>query len=158
MKLTEQTRSVSREAGLRNRRWVVIDAQGRALGRIASRAASVLRGKHRPDYTPHQDTGDFVVIINAAKLKLTGNKAEDKVYHRHTGYPGGIRMTTAGKLLESRPERLIEIAVRGMLPKNRLGRRLFTKLKVYRGGEHPHVAQQATPIELDAKSQRSLPS
>jgi large subunit ribosomal protein L13 len=148
LKLTEQTRSVSREAGLRDRRWVVIDAQGRALGRIASRAASVLRGKHRPDYTPHQDTGDFVVIINAAKLKLTGNKAEDKIYYRHTGYPGGIRTNTAGKLLESRPERLVEIAVRGMLPKNRLGRRLFTKLKVYRGGEHPHAAQQPTAMEL----------
>ena len=127
---------------------MLIDAEGRALGRIASRAASVLRGKHRPDYTPHQDAGDFVVIINAAKLKLTGNKAEDKVYHRHTGYPGGIRATTAGKLLESRPERLVEIAVRGMLPKNRLGRRLFTKLKVYRGGEHPHAAQQPNTIEL----------
>jgi large subunit ribosomal protein L13 len=148
LKLTEQTRSVSREAGLRDRRWVLIDAEGRALGRIASRAASVLRGKHRPDYTPHQDAGDFVVIINAAKLKLTGNKAEDKIYHRHTGYPGGIRATTAGKLLESRPERLIEIAVRGMLPKNRLGRRLFNKLKVYRAGEHPHVAQQPATIEL----------
>ena len=148
MKLTEQTRSVSREAGLRDRRWVLIDAEGRALGRIASRAATVLRGKHRPDYTPHQDAGDFVVIINAAKLKLTGNKAEDKIYHRHTGYPGGIRATTAGKLLESRPERLLEIAVRGMLPKNRLGRRLFSKLKVYRAGEHPHAAQQPTTIEL----------
>lgn len=148
MKLTEQTRSVSREAGLRGRRWVVIDAEGRALGRIATRAASVLRGKHRPDYTPHQDTGDFVVIINAAKLKLTGNKAEDKIYYRHTGYPGGIRTTSAGKLLTSRPERLLEIAVRGMLPKNRLGRRLFTKLKVYRGGDHPHSAQQPAAIEL----------
>jgi large subunit ribosomal protein L13 len=148
LKLTEQTRSVSREAGLRGRRWVVIDAEGRALGRIATRAASVLRGKHRPDYTPHQDTGDFVVIINAAKLKLTGNKAEDKIYYRHTGYPGGIRTTSAGKLLTSRPERLLEIAVRGMLPKNRLGRRLFTKLKVYRGGDHPHSAQQPAAIEL----------
>jgi large subunit ribosomal protein L13 len=126
----------------------VIDAEGRALGRIATRAASVLRGKHRPDYTPHQDTGDFVVIINAAKLKLTGNKAEDKIYYRHTGYPGGIRTTSAGKMLSSRPERLLEIAVRGMLPKNRLGRRLFTKLKVYRGGEHPHSAQQPAAIEL----------
>jgi len=127
---------------------VLIDAEGRALGRIASRAASVLRGKHRPDYTPHQDAGDFVVIINASKLKLTGGKAEDKIYHRHTGYPGGIRTTTAGKLLESRPERLIEMAVHGMLPKNRLGRRLFTKLKIYRGAEHPHAAQQPAAMEL----------
>jgi large subunit ribosomal protein L13 len=148
LKLTEQTRSVTREAGLRGRRWVLIDAEGRALGRVASRAASVLRGKHRPDYTPHQDAGDFVVIINAAKLKLTGGKAGDKVYHRHTGYPGGIRTTSAGKLLESRPERLVELAVRGMLPKNRLGRRLFTKLKVYRGAEHPHLAQQPATIGL----------
>ena len=127
---------------------MLIDAEGRALGRIASRAASVLRGKHRPDYTPHQDAGDFVVIINASKLKLTGAKAEDKIYHRHTGYPGGIRTTTAGKLLESRPERLIEMAVHGMLPKNRLGRRLFTKLKIYRGAEHPHAAQQPAAMEL----------
>ena len=148
MKLTEQTRSVTREAALSGRRWVLIDAEGSALGRIASRAASVLRGKHRPDYTPHQDTGDFVVIINAAKVKLTGAKAEDKIYHRHTGYPGGIRSTTAGKLLATRPERLVEMAVHGMLPKNRLGRRLFTKLKIYRGAEHPHVAQQPTTIEI----------
>ena len=148
MKLTEQTRSVSHEAALRGRRWVLIDAEDHALGRIASRAASVLRGKHRPDYTPHQDAGDFVVIINAAKLKLTGSKAEDKIYHRHTGYPGGIRTTTAGKLLQSRPERLIEMAVHGMLPKNRLGRRLFTKLKIYRGAEHPHAAQQPATMEI----------
>jgi len=148
LKLTEQTRSVSHEAALQGRRWVLIDAEGRALGRVASRAATVLRGKHRPDFTPHQDAGDFVVIINAAKVKLTGNKAEDKIYHRHTGYPGGIRSTTAGKLLQTRPERLIEMAVHGMLPKNRLGRRLFLKLKVYRAGEHPHVAQQPTTINL----------
>jgi large subunit ribosomal protein L13 len=107
-----------------------------------------LRGKHRPDYTPHQDAGDFVVIINASKVKLTGAKAENKIYHRHTGYPGGIRMTTAGKLLESRPERLVEMAVHGMLPKNRLGRRLFNKLKIYRGAEHPHAAQQPTAMEI----------
>jgi large subunit ribosomal protein L13 len=146
LKLTEQTRSVSHEAALRGRRWVLIDAEDHALGRIASRAASILRGKHRPDYTPHQDAGDFVVIINAAKVKLTGAKAENKIYHRHTGYPGGIRSTTAGKLLQSRPERLIEMAVHGMLPKNRLGRRLFTKLKIYRGAEHPHAAQQPATI------------
>jgi large subunit ribosomal protein L13 len=115
---------------------------------VASRAASVLRGKHRPDFTPHQDTGDFVVIINAAKVKLTGSKAEDKLYHRHTGYPGGIRTTTAGKTLAAKPERLVETAVRGMLPKNRLGRRLFTKLKVYRDAEHPHTAQKPEPITL----------
>ncbi len=148
MKLTEQTRSVSRENALRERRWILIDAEGRPLGRVAARAASVLRGKHRPDFTPNQDAGDFVVVINAAKVKLTGAKLTDKIYHRHTGFPGGIRTTTAGKLLESRPERLVEMAVHGMLPKNRLGRRLFTKLKVYRGGEHPHLAQQPTTISL----------
>ena len=148
MKLTEQTRSVSREAALRERHWVLIDASERPLGRIASRAASILRGKHRPDFTPHQDAGDFVVIINAAKVQLTGSKVEGKLYHRHTGYPGGIRTTTAGKLLQKRPDKLVEMAVRGMLPKNRLGRRLFTKLKVYRGAEHPHAAQKPQLIKI----------
>jgi len=148
LKLTEQTISVSHENALRDRRWILIDADGRALGRVASRAASVLRGKHRPDFTPNQDAGDFVVIINAAKVKLTGAKATDKLYYRHSGYPGGIRSTSAGKMRAEKPERLIETAVRGMLPKNRLGRRLFNKLKVYRGAEHPHVAQQPQPIKL----------
>jgi large subunit ribosomal protein L13 len=148
VKLSEQTLSVSHEHALKNRRWIVIDANDRALGRVASRAASVLRGKHRPDFTPQQDAGDFVVIINAARIRLTGSKAEDKLYHRHTGYPGGIRTTTAGKMRASRPARLVENAVRGMLPKNRLGRRLFTKLKVYAGPEHPHVAQRPEPINF----------
>jgi len=148
LKLTEQTISVSHENALRGRHWVVIDAEDRALGRVASRAASVLRGKHRPDFTPNQDAGDFVIVINAAKIKLTGSKAEDKLYHRHTGYPGGIRTTSAGKMREDKPERLIETAVRGMLPKNRLGRRLFTKLKVYRGAEHPHTAQKPEPLKF----------
>jgi large subunit ribosomal protein L13 len=148
LKLTEQTRSVSRESALRDRKWVLIDATDRALGRVASRAASVLRGKHRPDYTPHEDAGDFVVVINAEKVKLTGAKAADKVYHRHTTFPGGIRSTTAGKILGDKPERLIEIAVRGMLPKNRLGRQLFLKLKIYRGAEHPHAAQNPQPLAL----------
>ena len=125
-----------------------MDAEGRALGRIASRVASILRGKHRPEYTPHQDTGDFVVVVNAAKVRLTGAKGDKKLYHRHTGYPGGIRTTSAGKVLGSRPERLIEMAVRGMLPKNRLGRQLFNKLKVYRGAEHPHAAQQPKSVEV----------
>lgn len=148
MKLSEQTRSVSHENALRGRRWVLIDASERPLGRIATRAASVLRGKHRPDYTPHQDAGDFVIIINAGKLRLTGAKLTGKVYSRHTGYPGGIRATTAERLMATRPERLLEAAVRGMLPKNRLGRRLFTKLKIYRGGDHPHAAQQPHQIEV----------
>jgi large subunit ribosomal protein L13 len=148
LKLTEQTISITHEDALRGRRWLLIDAGGRALGRVASRAASVLRGKHRPDFTPHQDAGDFVVIINAAKVKLTGAKAVNKLYHRHSGYPGGIRTTSAGKMLESKPERLIETAVRGMLPKNRLGRHLFNKLKVYRGPDHPHAAQKPETIQL----------
>jgi large subunit ribosomal protein L13 len=148
LKLTEQTISISRENALRGRRWLVIDADGRALGRVASRAASVLRGKHRPDFTPHEDAGDFVIVINAAKVKLTGSKLIGKLYHRHTGYPGGIRTTSAGKLLQTRPERLIQTAVRGMLPRNRLGRRLFTKLKVYRDALHPHAAQKPQPVQL----------
>ncbi len=148
MKLSEQTKSVSHESALRGRRWVLIDASERALGRVAARAASVLRGKHRPDFTPNQDAGDFVVIINAAKLKLTGDKLESKLYHRHTEYPGGVRTTTARRLMETRPERLLEMAVRGMLPRNRLGRRLFTKLKIYRGADHPHAAQQPQQLKL----------
>ena len=148
LKLTEQTRSVSHEDALRGRRWVLIDAEGRSLGRVASRAATVLRGKHRPDFTPHQDAGDFVIVINASKVLLTGDKAQTKLYHRHSGYPGGIRTTSAGKMRQEKPERLVETAVRGMLPKNRLGRRLFTKLKVYRGGEHPHAAQKPETIPL----------
>jgi len=148
LKLTEQTRSISRENGLRDRNWVVIDATERALGRVASRAASLLRGKTRPDFTPNQDCGDFVVIINAAKVRLTGSKPESKLYYRHTGWPGGIRTTAAGKMLEAKPERLLEIAVKGMLPKNRLGHQLFTKLKVYRGAEHPHAAQKPTTVAV----------
>ncbi len=149
MKLSEQTKSMAHEDALRNRHWVVIDAADAPLGRVASPAASVLRGKHRPDFTPNQDAGDFVVIINAAKVRLTGSKRDDKLYHRHTGYPGGIRTVSAGRLLETRPERMIEMAVRGMLPKNRLARRLFTKLKIYRGAEHPHAAQRPAPVKLD---------
>ena len=148
MKLTEQTRSISRENGLRDRNWVVIDATERSLGRVASRAASLLRGKTRPDYTPNQDMGDFVVIINAAKVRLTGSKPESKLYHRHTGWPGGIRTSAAGKMLDAKPEKLLEIAVKGMLPKNRLGHQLFNKLKVYRGAEHPHAAQKPQTITV----------
>jgi large subunit ribosomal protein L13 len=148
LKLSEQTRSVSKEAALRARHWILIDASDRPLGRVASRAAGFLRGKYRPDFTPNQDAGDFVIVINAGKVKLTGSKGDDKVYHRHTEYPGGIRTTSAGKLLAEKPERLIEMAVRGMLPKSRLGRRLFTKLKVYRGEDHPHLAQKPQPVTV----------
>jgi large subunit ribosomal protein L13 len=148
LKLTEQTRSISRENGLRDRNWVVIDATERSLGRVASRAASLLRGKTRPDFTPNQDMGDFVVIINAAKVRLTGSKPESKLYHRHTGWPGGIRTSAAGKMLDAKPEKLLEIAVKGMLPKNRLGHQLFNKLKVYRGAEHPHAAQKPQTLTV----------
>jgi large subunit ribosomal protein L13 len=148
LKLTEQTKSVSHENALLGRRWILIDASERPLGRVASRTASILRGKHRPDFTPNQDTGDFVVVINAAKVRLTGAKLENKTYYRHTGYPGGIRTTTAAKLIATKPERLLEIAVRGMLPKNRLGRQLFTKLKVYKGAGHPHAAQMPELVKV----------
>lgn len=127
---------------------MLIDADGRALGRIAARAATILRGKHRPDFTPNQDTGDFVIVINAGKVKLTGNKLKDKLYYRHTDYPGGLRTIWAGKLLDTKPEKLIEMAVKGMLPKSRLGRQQYTKLKVYAGAEHPHAAQKPETIKI----------
>jgi large subunit ribosomal protein L13 len=122
-------------------KWFVVDAEDAILGRLATKVASVLRGKHKPTYTPHADTGDFVIVVNAEKIKLTGKKMTDKVYYHHTGYMGGLKATTPEKLLEKHPERIIEFAVRGMLPKTRLGDRLYTKLKVYAGPEHPHKAQ-----------------
>jgi large subunit ribosomal protein L13 len=128
------------------RHWYLIDAQDKVLGRVASQIATILRGKHKPTFTPHEDAGDFVIVINASRLRLTGTKAATKVYHRHTGYPGGIRTRTAGRELQERPDRMLRQAVRGMLPKNRLGRKLATKLKVYTGGEHPHAAQQPVPL------------
>jgi large subunit ribosomal protein L13 len=126
--------------------WYVVDLDGKVLGRAAAEIARVLRGKHKPIYTPSVDTGDFVIVLNASKVRLTGNKMADKVYHRHTGYPGGLKSISAGKLLDKKPEMLIEKAVKGMLPKNKLGRKMFKKLKVYAGPEHPHAAQQ--PKEL----------
>ena len=130
------------------RRWFVVDAQGQVLGRLASRVASILRGKHKPTFTPHLDLGDHVVVINAEKIHLTGRKLTDKVYRWHTGYIGGLREVSAGRLLRSHPERVIEWAVEGMLPKNRLGRAMVKKLRVYRGGDHPHAAQQPTVLEI----------
>jgi large subunit ribosomal protein L13 len=130
------------------RRWFVVDAQGQVLGRLASRVASILRGKHKPTFTPHLDLGDHVVVINAEKIHLTGRKLTDKVYRWHTGYIGGLREVSAGSLLRSHPERVIEWAVQGMLPKNRLGRAMVKKLRVYRGGDHPHAAQQPTVLEI----------
>ena len=128
------------------RNWFVVDMEDKVLGRVATEIARVLRGKHKPVYSPSVDTGDFVVVVNASKLKLTGNKLADKMYHRHTGYPGGLRSINAEKLLASKPEELIKKAVKGMLPKNKLGRQMFKKLKVYGGAEHPHDAQ--TPKNL----------
>lgn len=132
----------------RNREWVVIDAAGQTLGRLATRIADKLRGKDKPEYTPHIDTGDFVVVINAEKIKVTGNKLTDKVYHRHTGYPGGLRSRTLQEQLEQRPEEVIRTAVKGMLPRTRLGRAQLRKLKVYVGDQHPHAAQKPTTLEL----------
>jgi len=123
------------------REWHVVDAADKTLGRIASQAAKLLMGKHKPIYVPHLDTGDYVVVINAAKVRVTGRKAEQKIYYRHSGYPGGLRGLTFKELFARNPTRVIEYAVKGMLPKNRLGRQMFKKLKVYPGSEHPHYAQ-----------------
>ncbi|NCU18122.1 50S ribosomal protein L13 [Pallidibacillus pasinlerensis] len=130
------------------RKWYVVDAAGQTLGRLASEVASILRGKHKPTYTPHVDTGDHVIILNASQIKLTGKKLSDKIYYRHSHYPGGLKETTAGEMLEKHPERLIELAVKGMLPKNSLGRKMGKKLHVYAGSEHPHQAQQPETLEL----------
>lgn len=124
------------------RGWFIVDAKDQTLGRLASEIAVRLRGKHKPEYTPFLDTGDYIVVINAAKMAVTGKKRTDKMYYRHTGYPGGIKSETLGKLIARHPERVLESAVRGMLPKGPLGRAMFRKLKVYGGDEHPHVAQQ----------------
>jgi large subunit ribosomal protein L13 len=132
------------------REWLLIDAEGLVLGRVASMAAQILKGKLKPQYTPHVDTGDFVVIINAEKIKVTGAKATDKVYFRHSGYPGGLKQETFAQAMARHPERVIERAVRGMLPKNTLGRAMGRKLKVYAGPDHPHQAQKPRPIELEA--------
>ena len=129
------------------RRWLVVDAAGKSLGRLASHVATVLRGKHKPTYTPHMDTGDFVVVINAKQVALSGRKAEDKKYFSHSMYPGGGSWTSIGQLLEKHPERVLERAVKGMVPRNRLGRAMMKKLKVYGGAEHPHSAQQ--PVAWD---------
>ncbi|GAA0381186.1 50S ribosomal protein L13 [Bacillus horti] len=130
------------------RKWYLIDAEGQTLGRLASEVASILRGKTKPEFTPHVDTGDFVIVINAEKIRLTGNKLQDKKYYRHSGHPGGLRETSAGELLQKFPERLIEFAVKGMLPKNTLGRQQGMKLHVYAGSKHKHQAQQPEVYEL----------
>lgn len=130
------------------RDWYVVDADGKTLGRMASEIATRLRGKHKAEYTPHVDTGDYIVVVNAEKIKVTGNKATDKMYYRHTGYPGGIREINFEKLIALKPEMVLEKAVKGMLPRNPLGRAMFRKLKVYAGNEHNHAAQQPKTLEI----------
>ena len=137
------------------RAWHVVDADGLVLGRVATQVATLLRGKHKPTYAPHVDGGDFVIVINAEKIALTGNKRENKLAYRHSGYPGGLRAVAYSDLLEKHPERAIEKAVRGMLPKSSLARQQLTKLKVYAGAEHPHAAQQPKPFEITQVSQQA---
>ena len=139
---------MNKKEALSQRRWYVIDGEGKILGRMATEIARVLRGKHKPTFTPNQDAGDFVIVINARGVKLTGAKLQDKIYYRHTEFPGGIRERTAAEMLQIKPEELIRLAVRGMLPKNRLSRKLVTKLKIYAGPEHPHSAQKPEPLTI----------
>ena len=146
MMLTRTTNSLSTETARTTRQWYVADADGKVLGRLASRVASVLRGKTKPTYAPHLDAGDFVVVVNAAKVRLTGQKLAKKEYIRHTGWPGGVRRSRAEEVLAKHPTRVVREAVVGMLPRNRLGRRLATKLKIYAGPDHPHQAQRPVPL------------
>lgn len=146
-------RTYSPKPGDVTRNWHVIDATDVVLGRLASQAAQLLRGKHKPIYAPHADTGDFVVIVNASKVAISGNKRDGKLLYRHSGYPGGLRSQTVGQLLETRPERLVEKAVVGMLPHNTLGRNMAKKLKVYAGPEHPHAAQSPQAFEITQVAQ-----
>ncbi len=132
-----------------SKRWYIIDAEGQVLGRMASKIAHILRGKNKPIYSPHQDVGDYIVVVNAEKIKLTGKKMEQKTYFRHSGYPGGVTQTPVALMLQRHPERVVEYAVKRMMPKNALGRNMFKKLKVYAGSDHPHKAQQ--PQTLDIK-------
>jgi len=134
-----------------DRAWWVVDAEGVPLGRLASEVAQILRGKHKPTFAPHMDMGDFVIIVNAEKVAVTGSKAEQKLYHRHSGFPGGLRTQTFEQMRETFPERIIEQAVRGMLPKNRLGRKMLGKLKVHAGPDHPHAPQKPQPLEFDIR-------
>lgn len=133
------------------RKWYVVDAEGKTLGRLAAEVAKVLRGKNKPTFTPHVDTGDHVIVVNADKVVLTGKKLEQKTYFRHSGYPGGTTFTTAGKMLATKPERVIEMAVKGMLPKNTLGRQMYRKLNVYAGSNHPHAAQKPEVLEINIR-------
>lgn len=142
------TRSTPKHEAVANRKWFVVDLEGETLGRAAARIAHVLRGKHKPTFTPHVDDGDYVIVVNAAKVRLTGKKLTDKKYYRHTGYPGGIKETTAGELLERKPAEVIRKAVKGMLPRGPLGRAQLRKLKIFAGPEHEHQAQQPERLDL----------
>ena len=141
-------KTISAKKEFVTREWYLVDATDKTLGRLSTEIANRLRGKHKAEYTPHVDTGDYIVVVNAEKVKVTGRKTTDKVYHHHTGYPGGIKSITFDKLIDRAPERIIEKAVKGMMPKNKLSRSMLTKLKVYAGSEHPHAAQQPTPLEI----------
>ena len=143
-------KTYSANANDRDRRWYVVDAEGKTLGRLSTQIADVLRGKRRPTYTPHVDTGDFVVVVNAEKVSVTGKKRSTKLYHRHSGYPGGLKTRTFEEMIERKPEDVIRLAVKGMLPRNRLSRRQITKLKIYAGPDHPHTAQSPQILEIDA--------
>jgi large subunit ribosomal protein L13 len=142
-----KTYNATNESAVHN--WYIVDAAGKTLGRLASEVAKRLRGKHKPEYTPHVDTGDFIIVVNASQVKVTGNKSKAKIYRTHSGYPGGMKETTFDKLLAKKPEDVIEIAVKGMLPKNPLGRAMYRKLKVYAGADHPHAAQQPQQLILE---------
>ena len=141
-------KTISANPATVKRDWYLIDAEGKTLGRMAAEIATRLRGKHKPEYTPHVDTGDYIVVVNADKVHVMGNKAKDKMYHSHTGYPGGLKSISFEKLIQKAPERTIQSAVKGMLPKGPLGRAMFKKLKVYAGAEHPHAAQQPQELTL----------
>ena len=141
-------KTYSAKSGEVNQEWFVVDATDKTLGRLASEIAHRLRGKHKPEYTPHTDTGDYIVVVNCVKVKVTGAKTTDKMYHHHTGYPGGLKSYSFEKLIERAPERVLQRAVKGMLPRNPLGRAMFKKLKVYAGNDHPHSAQQPETLEI----------
>ena len=143
-------KTYSAKPGEITREWYLVDAEGKTLGRLATQIADTLRGKRKPQYTPHVDTGDFVIVVNAEKIQVTGNKLDQKRYYRHSGYPGGIRSRTLREQLERRPTEVLRVAVKGMLPKNRLARQQITKLKIYAGPEHPHDAQNPKSLELDS--------
>ena len=148
--LTPSVKTYVAKPSDRERNWLLVDANGKTLGRLATQIADLLRGKRKPEYTPHIDTGDFVVVVNAEKIHVTGNKRQDKRYYRHSGYPGGLRSRTFEQMIARRPEEILRLAVKGMMPRNRLARKQITKLKIYAGSEHPHAAQKPQPQEIDA--------